>query len=59
MPDRDTKQYVLEMVDNEGLAYAMIHYSEFKEYKNEEFHRLRRQFVEAYKELSDYLGVGE
>lgn len=43
-------------IENEGLEYAVRHYSDFKEIKDEEFHRLRQAFVEAANALEAYVG---
>lgn len=48
-------RYVVETVENEGFFYAMKDYSDFKGVDDEEFHRLRNQFLNAAKELGEYL----
>lgn len=49
------KQYVLNIIDNEGFDYAFTGYSDFKEVKDPEFHRLRKAYLKAAKELEKYL----
>jgi len=43
-------------VDNEGFDYAFRHYSDFEEVDDPEFHRFRRAYVKAAKELGEYIG---
>jgi hypothetical protein len=50
---------VAACVDNEGFDYAFRHYSDFKEVKDEEFHKLRKAYVEAAEALSEYIGNEE
>lgn len=50
-------QYILDTVDNEGFGYAFLHYSDFLEIKDEEFHKLRENFEEAAHALADYIDV--
>ncbi len=42
-------------VENEGFFYAFKDYSEYKEVEDEEFHRLRINFLNSAKELGEYL----
>lgn len=46
-------------IDNEGFAYAFLDYSDFRNVKDAEFHRLRRAFVAAAKELKEFLNLDE
>ena len=48
---------VCACVDNEGFDYAFRNYSDFKEVKDEEFHRLRTAYVKAARELAEYLDI--
>jgi hypothetical protein len=56
MKPKDAK-YVIDCVDNEGFDYTFVSYSEFKEIKDEEFHKLREAFLDARQELAEFLGV--
>lgn len=49
--------YVVDCVEDEGFAYAFLHYSDFKEIEDKEFHRLRENFENAAHELAEYVGV--
>lgn len=50
---------VIETIDSEGFHYAFCYYSNFKEIKDEKFHKLREEYkVEAAK-LKDYIGLEE
>ena len=48
-----------EMVDyrmrNEGIDYCFEHYSSFEEIKDEEFHKLRLEFLESMKKIRNYV----
>jgi len=48
-----------EMVDyrirNEGIDYCFEHYSSFEEIKDEEFHKLRLEFLESMKKIREYV----
>lgn len=46
---------VRDIVDSEGFDYGFRFYSEFLEVEDEEFHRRRAAYVEAARELDDYL----
>lgn len=48
--------YVFNTIESEGFDYAFVHYSDFEEVKDEEFHRLREAFLNARQTLKDYLG---
>ena len=50
---------VAACVENEGFDYAFRNYSDFKEVKDNEFHKLRRAYVEAADALSEYIGADE
>lgn len=48
-----------KMVDyrirNEGIDYCFEHYSRFEEIKDEEFHKLRLEFLESMKKIREYV----
>jgi hypothetical protein len=48
---------VRDCVDFESFDYCFRGYSNFDDIKDEEFHRLRRQYVDAANALSEYLGI--
>ena len=43
------KKYVLAIIDNEGFDYAFHSYSDFDRVKDDEFHRLRQEYLDAHK----------
>ena len=49
--------YVRGTIENEGFFSAFRDYSEFADVKDEEFHRLRKNLLNAAKELGEYLNV--
>ena len=51
---KDVK-YVLSKIDDEGFDYCFLHYSDFREIEDEEFHRLRDNYLKAQKQLEEYL----
>lgn len=48
---------VCDTIDNEGFDYTFQHYSHFGEIKDEEFHKLRVAYVQAAKDLAEYIGL--
>jgi len=40
---------------NEGMDYCFEHYSSFEEIEDEEFHKLRLEFLEITKKLKSYV----
>ena len=42
-------------MDNEGIDYCFEKYSSFEEIKDEEFHKLRLEFLEVTKKLKSYV----
>lgn len=47
---------LLDRIDQEGFDYTFIHYHDWKEIKDEEFHQLRRAYIAAYEALAEYVG---
>jgi len=50
-------RYVLETVESEGFDYTFTSYSDFEEIEDEEFHRLRQDFLDARRKLAEYIGL--
>jgi hypothetical protein len=50
-------RYIDEIVDIEGFDYAFVHYSDFKEIQDKDFHQLRDNFLTARRELVEYCGL--
>jgi hypothetical protein len=42
-------------MDNEGIDYCFEHYSSFEEIKDEEFHKLRLEFLSGMKKIREYV----
>lgn len=59
MPNRSKMSYVRATVENEGFDYAFRSYSDFEDIKDEEFHELRKAYVEAANALAEYTGCDE
>jgi hypothetical protein len=39
----------------EGINYCFEHYSSFKEIEDEEFHKLRMEFLDSMKKIREYV----
>ena len=52
---RKDKSYVASKIENEGFHYAFIHYSNYEDIKDKKFHELRSAYIDAVKNLSEYL----
>lgn len=50
MTGKDYK-YILETIENEGFDYAFTGFSDFENIKDEEFHKLRKLYLDARKTL--------
>lgn len=57
MPEGDEKNLILDTVEMEGFDYTFQCYSQFEDVKDERFHNLRKQYLQAQKELADYIGL--
>ena len=53
----DEREYVVDTIENEGFHYAFHDYTDFRDNTDAEFHRLRKEYLEATKKLADYIGV--
>jgi len=42
-------------MNNEGIDYCFKHYSSFKEIEDEEFHKLRQEFLDSMKKIREYV----
>ena len=42
-------------MDDEGIDYCFESYSKFEEIKDEEFHKLRLEFLESMKKIREYV----
>ena len=55
MSDQTTIEFVIECVNIDGFDYTFIDYSDFEEVTDAKFQKLRQAYVDAHKELYDYL----
>jgi len=53
--DLDNFRSVQYRMDNEGMDYCFEHYSSFEEIEDEEFHKLRNEFLESMKKIRSYV----
>ena len=54
-----TKEKLLEDIENEGFAYAILHYDDYSNIPDEQFQELYRNYKAADKALRDHLGIPE
>jgi len=50
------KNSVLDAIESDSFEYAFVYYSHFKEIKDDEFHKLREEYLKARELLADYIG---
>ena len=53
--EKEDWEYLKYRMKNEGFHYCFVHYSDFKEVKDEEFHKLRIGYLAAAKSLENYI----
>lgn len=53
--ERENYESVRYRMDNEGIEYCFKHYSQFEEIEDEEFHKLRLEFLESTLKLRSYV----
>lgn len=51
----DNFRSVQYRIGNEGIDYCFEHYSSFEEIEDEEFHKLRLEFLESMRKLKSYV----
>jgi len=47
--------YLHSKMKNEGFHYCFKHYSKFTEIQDDEFHRLRKEYLRTSEELENYI----
>jgi hypothetical protein len=50
-------ELVNDVVECEGFDYGFVNYTSFDEIKDKEFHRLRKKFLKARENLTNYCGI--
>jgi len=53
----NTKKKLLEDIECEGFEYALVHYDDYSEIPDQEFQKRYVAYLQARKELQEYLGV--
>lgn len=53
--EKEEMGYVYRKMLNEGFHYCFKHYSSFKDIKDEEFHRLRTNYLQSANDLEEYI----
>jgi arginine repressor len=53
--DLDNFKAVKYRMNNEGIDYCFESYSSFEEIEDEEFHKLRQEFLDSMKKIREYV----
>ncbi len=53
--DLDNFKAVKYRMNNEGIDYCFESYSSFEEIEDEEFHKLRQEFLDSIKKIREYV----
>ena len=53
--ERENYESVRYRMDDEGMDYCFEQYSSFDEIEDEEFHKLRNEFLESMKKIRSYV----
>ena len=53
--EREDYEMVRYRIESEGMEYCFKHYSTFEEIEDEEFHKLREEFLESASKLRGYV----
>ena len=49
------KEDLIYLIENEGIEYTFMDYSDFEDITDEKFHELRKAYIAATKALEDYI----
>lgn len=49
------KEDLKEIVEDEGMDYAFVAYSSFEYIKDDVFHKLRKEYIQASNNLDKYI----
>ena len=53
--EKEEWEYVYIKMIDEGFHYCFKHYSSFEDIKDEEFHRLRTNYLKSANDLEEYI----
>jgi len=56
---KEERELVCHKVCSEGFDYCFVNYSSWDNIKDKKFHKLREEYCNAAKALSDYLKLDE
>lgn len=56
MKPKDAKN-ILDRIEQEGFEYTFVHYDDFIDIKDEEFHKFRTNYLMAREKFIDFLGI--
>jgi hypothetical protein len=54
---KPNSEYIESRIEKEGFHYAFVGYSDFEEVEDAKFHELRKKYLEATKELGEYMNL--
>ncbi len=57
--NKNYKQTVLNVIENEGFDYTFSGYTSFEDIKDEKFHLLRKEYLTARAKFAEYIGFKE
>lgn len=57
--DNHQQEAIMNVIDSEGFEYAFVHYSDFDDIENEEFHTIRKEYLKAREKLAKVIGYIE
>lgn len=52
---QEDKDYIKRKIENEGFHYCFVSYSRFEDIEDEEFHRLRLNYLDAIEKIKNYI----
>jgi len=55
MTTQEDWEYLQYRIDNEGFHYCFRDYSDFEEIEDEEFHKLRKEYLKISEKLENYI----
>ena len=55
----EERQNVLGVIESEGFDYAFASYGDFQEIKDEQFHKLRKEYLKARRAFAKHIGWKE
>ena len=51
----EDKEYIVSIINDEGLEYTFESYSDFVEIQDRQFHKLRKEYLDVVRKIKEYL----